>query len=71
MDIKEKLSYYKSKSSQKVTQPESHIPASIKALAKEYKAEICEPGAPYLKISRTIEINADLLSNINHPLYIN
>lgn len=65
MDIKDKLSYYKSKSPQEENKPKENIPPSLKALAEELRGEIYQHTAPYLKISQSIEINPALIPDSN------
>jgi uncharacterized protein YprB with RNaseH-like and TPR domain len=71
MDLKDKLAYYKSKTPQDESKPGKNIPPSLKALADEFHAEICQPLAPYLKISRTKDINPILLPVNDQQLNIN
>ena len=70
MDIKDKLSYYKSKTKSQESRTQIDIPPSLKAMAEEFNAEICQPLAPYLKISRVTEINPDLFLNSDSPFDI-
>ncbi len=71
MDVKDKLSYYKSKTLQEASKHQGNITPSLKTLAEEFHAEICQPLAPYLKISRTKDINPILLSPNDQQLNIN
>jgi uncharacterized protein YprB with RNaseH-like and TPR domain len=71
MDIKDKLAYYKSNTHRVENKSQADIPPSLKALAEEFKGEICQPTAPYLKITRTTEINPAFISNSDQPFKIN
>lgn len=70
MDIKDKLAYYKSNLEKEESKQQTNISPSLKALADELNAEICQPLAPYLKISRSFEINPLLIPDSTLPFNI-
>ena len=70
MDIKDKLSYYKSNSNKQEQNQQSNISPSLKAIAEEFNAEICQSLAPYLKISRIADLNPALLPEGSQNLNI-
>jgi uncharacterized protein len=65
MDIKDKLAFYKSNVPKAESIPNTNIPSSVKALANEFRAEICRPAAPYLKIRRYYDLNENIMESDN------
>jgi uncharacterized protein YprB with RNaseH-like and TPR domain len=63
MDIKDKLAYYKSKTQPEESKQQNNISPSLKALAEKLDAEICHPSAPFLKVSRSEQLNPSLISS--------
>lgn len=64
MDIQKKLQYYKSTVIPHGKKPEVVVlPAAIKALRDHYQAEVCQPAAPYLKITRQYSFGEAFMTN--------
>jgi len=58
MDISKKLEFYRTTGKASQSSSESKTSPSIRALCDHYNAEIIEPSAPYLKISREVSLSA-------------
>ena len=71
MDLKDKLDFYKLKTPQEESKQQVNIPTSLMALAEQFSADICQPLAPYIKISTVTDINPDLIPGEDQKLNIN